>query len=77
MKEAALMTDADSSQPSSASVLLNRGLPDRLRLHISQSLGFRGYYSVFLSLSTEVILPRGGERGLATVYVINCVENNL
>lgn len=72
MTEAAL-TEADTGRPS---VLLNR-LPNRLRLHISPSLGFRGYYSVFLSLSKEVIFPRRGERGLTAVYVINCVENNL
>lgn len=53
------------------------GLPNRLRLHISPSLGFGGYYSVFLSLSAGVIFPRRGETGLNAVYVIDCVENNL
>lgn len=37
--------------PAPTTSLLKGRLPNRLRLHISQSWGFRGYYFVFPSLS--------------------------
>lgn len=78
MREAESMTEAaltDTGQLSSTSVLLSR-LSNRLRLHISQSLGFRGYYCVPFFVH-GVMSPRRGERGLTAAYVINRVENNL
>lgn len=39
------------TQPAPTSILLSSRLPNRLRLHISQSSGFRGYYFVSPSLS--------------------------
>lgn len=48
-----VLTDMLRTQtpPAPKSFLLNRRLPNRLRLHISPSLGFKGYYFVFPSLS--------------------------
>lgn len=49
----AALTDVLRTQTRAAptSIPLNSRLPNRLRLHISQWLGFRGYYFVFSSLS--------------------------